>query len=60
VAVLAACVFHALNGIRILLVDFAAGARYHKPLFYAVLALSVVVIAVGAVPILKHVFGGGG
>jgi succinate dehydrogenase / fumarate reductase cytochrome b subunit len=60
VAVLAACVFHALNGIRILLVDFAGGARYHKPLFYAVLALSVVIIAAGAIPILSHVFGGGG
>ena len=60
VAVLAACVFHGLNGIRVLLVDFAGGARYHKPLFYAVLVLSVVIIAAGAYPILKHVFGGGG
>jgi succinate dehydrogenase / fumarate reductase cytochrome b subunit len=60
VAVLAACVFHGLNGIRILLVDFAGGARYHKQLFYAVLVVSVVVIAAGAIPILRHVFGGGG
>lgn len=60
VALLAACVFHALNGIRILIVDFGNGARYHKQLFYAVLALSVVVIVVGAIPILKHAFGGGG
>jgi len=59
VALLAACVFHGLNGIRILIVDFGNGARYHKQLFYAVLALSVVVIVVGAIPILKHVFGGG-
>ncbi len=60
VALLAACVFHGLNGIRILLVDFAGGARYHKQLFYAVLVVSFVVIVMGAIPILKHVFGGGG
>jgi succinate dehydrogenase / fumarate reductase cytochrome b subunit len=59
VALLAACVFHGLNGIRILIVDFANGARYHRQLFYAVLALSFVVIVVGAIPILRHVFAGG-
>lgn len=60
IGLLAACVFHGLNGIRILLVDFAGGARYHKQLFYAVLVLSVIVIAAGAIPILMHTFGGGG
>ena len=60
IGLLAACVFHALNGLRVLLVDFGNGARYHKQLFYAVLALSVVVIVVGAIPMLKHAFGGGG
>jgi succinate dehydrogenase / fumarate reductase cytochrome b subunit len=61
IGVLAACVFHALNGMRILLVDFGNAARYHKQLFYAVLVLSVIVIAAGAIPILSKVlFGGGG
>ena len=60
IGLLAACVFHALNGIRILIVDFGNGARYQKQLFYAVLVLSVVVIAAGAIPILRHVFAGGG
>jgi succinate dehydrogenase / fumarate reductase cytochrome b subunit len=60
VGLLAACVFHALNGARIFLVDFANGARFHKQLFYAVLVLSVIVITAGAIPILRDVFGGGG
>ncbi|MBN1919272.1 MAG: succinate dehydrogenase, cytochrome b556 subunit [Verrucomicrobia bacterium] len=59
VALLAACVFHALNGVRILLVDFGNGARYQRQLFYGVLVLSVIVITAGAIPILKHVFAGG-
>ena len=60
IGLLAACVFHGLNGIRVLLVDFAGGARYHKQLFYAVLVVSVIVITAGAIPILQKVFGGGG
>jgi len=60
IGLLAACVFHALNGLRVLLVDFGNGARYHKQLFYAVLVLSVIVITAGAIPILRDVFGGGG
>lgn len=60
IGLLAACVFHALNGARIFLVDFGNGARYHKQLFYAVLVLSVVVITAGAIPILRDIFGGGG
>lgn len=30
----AALVFHAANGLRIILVDFADGSPYHKPLFW--------------------------
>ncbi len=55
---LAALVFHGLNGIRILLVDFfAAPAKVERPLFWCVLALSVVFFAFGAYPILAHAFG---
>lgn len=60
VGLLAACVFHALNGMRILIVDFGNAARYHKPLFYGVLVLSVVVITAGAIPILRHMLEAGG
>jgi succinate dehydrogenase / fumarate reductase cytochrome b subunit len=33
--------YHTLNGIRIVLVDFANGARYHKQLHYAVVIVGV-------------------
>jgi len=34
--------FHSLNGIRIVLVDFANGARYHKKLHYVVMTVGVI------------------
>ena len=34
--------FHALNGIRIVLVDLAEGARYHRQLYYAVVIIGLV------------------
>ena len=35
-------VFHALNGIRIFMVDYFDGARYHKQLLNGVFVLSIV------------------
>jgi len=34
--------FHSLNGVRIVLVDWAEGARYHKQLYNFSLAVGVV------------------
>ena len=34
--------FHALNGIRIVLVDLAEGARYQKQLYYAVVVIGLI------------------
>jgi succinate dehydrogenase / fumarate reductase cytochrome b subunit len=34
--------FHSLNGIRIVLVDWADGARYHKPLYRYSLVIGVI------------------
>lgn len=34
--------FHALNGVRIALVDLAEGARYHKKLYYAVAIVGLI------------------
>ena len=55
----AAIIFHALNGLRIILVDYTKwGTRYQKVMFYVVLALWVVLMA-GFLPRhLAHVFGG--
>jgi succinate dehydrogenase / fumarate reductase, cytochrome b subunit len=35
-------IFHSLNGIRIVLIDLANGARYHKKLYYGAVALGIV------------------
>jgi len=45
---LAAVVYHALNGIRVLLFDLGVAIRQQKTLFWAVIAISVVVMAVFA------------
>ncbi len=55
----AAIVFHALNGLRIILVDATRwGTRYQKVMFYVVLALWVVLMAAFLPRHLMHVFGG--
>ncbi|GAA1853132.1 succinate dehydrogenase, cytochrome b556 subunit [Myceligenerans crystallogenes] len=59
VGLVAAIVFHAFNGIRIILVDFLAkGPRYQKVMLWVVLGLFVVTMA-GFLPRhLMNVFGG--
>lgn len=45
-ALVAAIVFHAFNGLRIILVDYwSDGAKYHKVMFWVVIALWVVTMA---------------
>lgn len=49
-ALVAAIVFHAFNGLRIILIDFwTLGARYQKAMFWTVIVLWVVAMA-GFVP----------
>ncbi len=42
-------VYHALNGVRIVLIDFANGAKYHKPLYYATWCVGILMMIVMAV-----------
>lgn len=43
VALVGAIVYHAFNGLRIILIDFwSRGAHYHKIMFYIVIALWVI------------------
>jgi succinate dehydrogenase / fumarate reductase cytochrome b subunit len=58
IGLVAAVVFHAFNGLRIILVDFwNIGTRHHKAMFYGVLGLWAVTMA-GFVPVhLSKVFG---
>lgn len=54
-----ACVlFHALNGVRIILIDFWEGLmRYHRQLFYIEMACFVLAMIPVAYLMLKPVFG---
>ncbi len=58
-ALVAAIVFHAFNGLRIILVDMTAWAsRHQRALFYGVLVLWAVVMIAFLPRHLMHVFGG--
>jgi len=59
IALVAAIGFHALNGLRIILIDFwSKGTKLQKPLFWTVIVLWIVLLA-GFVPRqLMHIFGG--
>ncbi len=55
IALYAALLFHGINGIRILLVDFTIrGSRWHKPLFWGFAALITALLVVGSIPLLLH------
>jgi succinate dehydrogenase / fumarate reductase cytochrome b subunit len=57
IALVAAIVFHAFNGLRIILIDFwSKGVKYQKVMFWIVIALWVILMA-GFVPTqLIHIF----
>ncbi|QNN53714.1 succinate dehydrogenase, cytochrome b556 subunit [Nocardioides mesophilus] len=59
VGLVAAFLFHALNGIRVILVDFwSQGPRYQKQMTYGVLVLFVVLFVPFLIRHLSNVFGG--
>ena len=60
IALVAAIGLHALNGLRIILVDFwSVGAKHQRVLFWIVVGLWIVLLA-GFIPRqLMHIFGGG-
>ena len=56
---LAAVLYHALNGVRIILVDFwPAGAKHQKKLFYGEMALFVVLFVPAAWLMLRGLWSG--
>jgi len=52
IGLLGAVLYHALNGVRLLLVDIGWGVRHQKGLFFVLAGLAVVILLIGAVPIL--------
>ena len=60
VGVAALVLYHALNGLRIIIMDFTSwGVKYHRQLWYGVWALYVVIGVPMLLAMLGHVFGGG-
>jgi succinate dehydrogenase / fumarate reductase cytochrome b subunit len=58
IGLVAAVVFHAFNGLRIILVDFwNIGTRHHKAIFYVVVGLWVVTMLAFTPRHLANVFG---
>jgi succinate dehydrogenase / fumarate reductase, cytochrome b subunit len=54
----AAILFHGLNGIRVILIDFwRKGAKYQNVMFWVVIALALAIFAAFAPRHLSHVFG---
>jgi succinate dehydrogenase / fumarate reductase cytochrome b subunit len=55
-----AVIYHSLNGIRIVLIDFwkAGGARLERPLWYAMMTLTVLLTIPSGIIILAHAIGG--
>ena len=60
-AVIGAVLYHALNGLRILIMDFTSwGTRVQDKLWYGVLALFALFYIPTIIKILPEIFGGGG
>jgi succinate dehydrogenase / fumarate reductase cytochrome b subunit len=54
----AAILFHGLNGIRVILIDFwRKGAKYQNVMFWIVVAIALVIFAIFTPRHLSHVFG---
>ncbi|RME65506.1 MAG: succinate dehydrogenase, cytochrome b556 subunit [Caldilineae bacterium] len=51
IALLAAVVYHAFDGIRLLIVHYFNVSSYRKSLFYAAFAISVILTIAGGLPI---------
>lgn len=59
IGLLGALLFHALNGLRIIIFDFFPAASYQKHLLWGVVFLTVLFTVIGGYVIMEPVFFGG-
>lgn len=52
IALLAAVVYHAFDGIRLLIVHYFDVTEYRRSMFYAIFAVSTLLVIAGGIPIL--------
>jgi succinate dehydrogenase / fumarate reductase cytochrome b subunit len=58
IALLAAVVYHAFDGIRLMVVHYFNVTNYRKSLFYAAFAISAILTVAGGIPILLFMLEG--
>lgn len=60
IALVGAVIYHSLNGIRVVLIDFwkSSGVRLERPIWYGVLALTVLLTIPSGIIILNHALRG--
>jgi succinate dehydrogenase / fumarate reductase, cytochrome b subunit len=52
IMLLAAVIYHAIDGIRLLIVHYFKVTEYRKSLFYAALGTTILIFIAGAIPML--------
>ncbi len=50
--------FHAFNGIRVVIVDFFKGSLYHKKLFWILITIAFIMWAWGSYIMITHIMAG--
>ncbi len=58
VLLLAAVIYHAFDGIRILIVDYFHVTEYRKSMFYAMFAMFILITIAGGVPLILFMLEG--
>jgi succinate dehydrogenase / fumarate reductase cytochrome b subunit len=51
---LALVIYHAMNGIRIIWVDFFGGSAIHAKIFWVVAVIGVIIFVFAAIPMIQH------
>ncbi len=54
IGLLFAVIYHALNGVRVFLIDFCDMTRSHAKVWWVLAAIGAVIFIVGAYPFLRH------
>ena len=54
IGLLAFVIYHAMNGIRVIWVDFFEGAASHAKIFWVLTVIGVIIFIFGAIPMIQH------
>jgi len=54
IGLLAAVIYHALNGVRVFLIDFTNGTKKHATIFWVLAAIGMIIFLLGSYPMLHH------